>query len=224
LVIVGLGVAGFSVALLVLRPRTPEPDHVVPAAAVDAGQVLAVVPPVVSDAGSEDAGDAGLFDAEEPSEPEITSEGEEPETSEPEPKHGASPRHRPAPRPVSGALTLAESRTLLQEARNFLSAQRFDDARAVFERLVQSGKNRGPALVGLAKIAFQKQSYQEAVERAQAATKAGGGVEARVLLGDAYFRLEKFAEARKAYEAALKLDPENRTARQNLDLVERRGN
>jgi Flp pilus assembly protein TadD len=36
--------------------------------------------------------------------------------------------------------------------------------------------------------------------------------------------LERFAEARKAYEEALKLDPENRTARQNLDLVERRGN
>jgi cytochrome c-type biogenesis protein CcmH/NrfG len=44
-----------------------------------------------------------------------------------------------------------------------------------------------------------------------------------VVLGDAYFRLEKFAEARKAYEDAIKLDPENRTARQNLDLIQRRG-
>jgi len=60
------------------------------------------------------------------------------------------------------------------------------------------------------------------VDRARAASKAGGGVEARILLGDAYFRLEKFDEARKAYESALKLDPDNRTARQNLDLVQRR--
>jgi len=45
----------------------------------------------------------------------------------------------------------------------------------------------------------------------------GGRAEARVVLGDAYFRLEKFSEARKAYEEALKLDADNRTARQNLD-------
>jgi Flp pilus assembly protein TadD len=90
--------------------------------------------------------------------------------------------------------------------------------------VLQTGKNRGPALVGLAKIAFQKHTYQEAVDRAREAVRAGGGVEARVVLGDACFRLEKFAEARKAYQEALKLDPENRTARQNLDLIERRGN
>jgi eukaryotic-like serine/threonine-protein kinase len=217
LAIVGLVVAGFVGAVLVLRPRGSEHQNLVQAAETDAGQVAAV-----QDADAEDGGDAGLSDAEEPSEAQDTTENEEQATSEPGPKHGSNPRPRPA-RPA-GALSLAESRTLLQQGRNYMSAQRFDDAHAVFERLVQAGKNRGPALVGLAKIAFQKQSYQEAVEKARAATKAGGGAEARVLLGDAYFRLEKFAEARKAYEAALKLDPENRTARQNLDLVERRGN
>jgi cytochrome c-type biogenesis protein CcmH/NrfG len=121
-------------------------------------------------------------------------------------------------------LSQAESSKILQDAREFLRAQRFDEARSAFERLIHAGRSRGPALVGLAKIAFQKHDYQEAVARAREGARAGGGAEARVVLGDAYFRLEKFAEARKAYEDALKLDPDNRTARQNLDLVERRGN
>ncbi|MGB8294365.1 MAG: tetratricopeptide repeat protein, partial [Polyangia bacterium] len=84
------------------------------------------------------------------------------------------------------------------------------------------GKNRGAALVGLAKIAFQKHDYQEAVDRAREGARARGGAEARVVLGDAYFRLERYPEARQAYEDALKLDPDNRTARQNLNLVQRR--
>jgi eukaryotic-like serine/threonine-protein kinase len=214
----GLGVVGFVVALLVLRPRGQEQGPVVQAAEPDAS--VALLP--ASDAASQDSGEAGLPDAEEPNAAQETTEVEESEASEPEPRHEHSPRPKAA-RPSSGAVSQAESR-LLQEGRDYLSAQRFDDARAVFERLAQSSKSRGPALVGLAKIAFQKQAYKEAAERAREATKAGGGVEARVLLGDAYFRLEKFADARKAYEAALKLDPENRTARQNLELVERRGN
>jgi Flp pilus assembly protein TadD len=121
-------------------------------------------------------------------------------------------------------LSQAESRQLLLDGRELLRGQRFDEARAAFERLLHAGKSRGPALVGLAKIAFQQHEYQEAADRARESAQAGGGAEARVVLGDAYFRLEKFADARKAYEDALKLDPENRTARQNLDLLERRGN
>jgi TolA-binding protein len=219
--VVGVVLAGFFGGLLVLRTREPEKAKVVQAAERDAGVAVRAV----RDANAVDVDEAGPPDAEESTEIQETSEVEEPEaTSEPEPKHGPSARPKPA-RPVPGVLSQTESRALLQSARDNLSAQRFDDARAAFERLVQAGgKTRGPALLGLAKIAFQKQAYKEAVERANEATKAGGGIEARVLLGDAYFRLEKFAEARKAYEAALKLDPENRTARQNLDLVEHRGN
>jgi serine/threonine protein kinase len=165
-----------------------------------------------------DASDAGESDAEE-------SQGSaEPASAEDTRRREASPRPRSTRSSASAALAQAESSKILQEGRDFLRAQRFDEARAAFERLVQSGKSRGPALVGLAKIAFQKHDYQEAVDRAREGARAGGGAEARVVLGDAYFRLEKFAEARKAYEDALKLDPDNRTAQQNLDLVERRGN
>ena len=61
---------------------------------------------------------------------------------------------------------------------------------------------------------------KEAVERAKESARFGGGAEARVLLGDAYFKLERFDEAKKAYTDALKLDPNNRVAGQGLRLVE----
>jgi serine/threonine protein kinase len=171
------------------------------------------------------AADAAAEDAQGPSDAEAAEAGEsqtgaESAASDENPRRQASPRPKASHNPPSAALE--KDRKLLQDARDFLRAQRFDEAQAAFEQLVHSGKNRGPALVGLAKIAFQKHDYQEAVDRAREGARAGGGAEARVVLGDAYFRLERYPEARQAYEDALKLDPDNRTARQNLNLVQRR--
>jgi cytochrome c-type biogenesis protein CcmH/NrfG len=47
-------------------------------------------------------------------------------------------------------------------------------------------------------------------------------VRARVLLGDAHFRLNQFKEASKAYEDALKLDPANASAKSGLALATKR--
>jgi serine/threonine protein kinase len=108
----------------------------------------------------------------------------------------------------------------LREAQQLLHAQRYDDARAAFEKLLAAKQAKGAASAGLAKIAFQEKNYKLAVERAKESARSGGGAEARVLLGDAYFKLEKFEEAKKAYSEALKLDPNNRVAGQGLRLVE----
>ncbi len=194
-----------------------------PVPAADAGRAGSATVPVPAVTGqAEEAPDAQIpSDAEESDAGESQASAES-APSEENPKRQASPRARAARNVVSAAQE--KDRKLLQDARDFLRAQRFDEAQAAFEQLVHSDKNRGFALVGLAKIAFQKHDYQEAVNRAREGARAGGGAEARVVLGDAYFRLEKFSEARKAYEEALKLDAENRTARQNLDLIQRRGN
>jgi serine/threonine protein kinase len=110
----------------------------------------------------------------------------------------------------------------IHDAQQLLHAQRYDEARAAFEKLLVVKQAKGVALAGLAKIAFQEKDYKQAVERAKESARLGGGVEARVLLGDAYFKLEKFEEAKKAYTDALKLDPNNRVAGQGLRLVESR--
>ena len=116
---------------------------------------------------------------------------------------------------------------MLAEGERMLRAERFAEARGIFEKLAKSKRERGPALVGLAEISFQEKKYADAAHAAEQAAERGGGVKARVLLGDAHFRLAHYKEAAKAYEDALKIDPEQRErqerprARQQAD-VERR--
>jgi tetratricopeptide (TPR) repeat protein len=116
----------------------------------------------------------------------------------------------------------AESKKLLAEGERMLRAERFAEARAIFEKLTKSKRERGQALVGLAEIAFQEKKYADAARTAEMAADRGGGVKARVLLGDAHFRLARYKEAAKAYEDALKIDPANASAKSGLALANKR--
>ena len=86
----------------------------------------------------------------------------------------------------------------------------------------KSKSERGSALVGLAEISFQEKNYADAVRSATLAVDRGGGVKARVLLGDAHFRLSHYKEAAQAYGDALKLDPNNASAKTGLALATKR--
>ena len=116
----------------------------------------------------------------------------------------------------------AEAKKQLMDAERLLRAERFGEAREIFEKLSKSKRERGPALVGLAEISFQEKKYGEAARTAEKAAERGGGVKARVLLGDAHFRLARYKEAAKAYEDALKIDPANASAKSGLALATKR--
>jgi tetratricopeptide (TPR) repeat protein len=148
-----------------------------------------------------------------PPEPEA-----EPEPAE-APLRAASPTRSSRP----AALTPAGGRELIKKGRELVNAHRYDDAREAFNRVLQTARRRerGLALVGLAKIAFEEKRYDEAVQRAKEGDRAGGGVDAKVLLGDAYFKLEKYLDAKKAYTAALKLKPDDPSALLGLKATER---
>jgi tetratricopeptide (TPR) repeat protein len=132
------------------------------------------------------------------------------------------------PRATSGsakahaATRAAEGKRMLAEAEQLLRAQRFADARDVFTRLTGSKSTRGRALVALAEIAFQEKNYQETIRSAKLAAERGGGARARVLLGDAHFRLSHFQDAATAYAQALRIDPENPSAKSGLALASKR--
>jgi serine/threonine protein kinase/TolA-binding protein len=214
-----------ALALLVVRgARRTSGTTPVPSTPVVTVSTTAPLPTSAVEAGlPESPADASTDTMPAITEAPVESTVDEPAPEEPSRK---PPRVRPArPAPAVAGLSTNASRQILEEGRDFLRAQRYDEASAAFKRLIQPGsKTRGPAEVGLAKIAFQKKDYQEAANHAREGARFGGGVEARVVLGDAYFRLEKFEDARKAYTEALKLDPDNRTAKQNLSLIEHRGN
>ncbi|MBC8134097.1 MAG: tetratricopeptide repeat protein, partial [Deltaproteobacteria bacterium] len=119
-------------------------------------------------------------------------------------------------------LSAVDAKKMLTEGEQLLRAQRFAEAREVFTKLIKSKPTRGRALVALAEIAFQEKNYEETIRSAKLAADRGGGARARVLLGDAHFRLSHFQDAATAYGQALQLEPENPSAKSGLALASKR--
>ncbi|HEY0715444.1 MAG TPA: protein kinase, partial [Polyangia bacterium] len=141
----------------------------------------------------------------------------------PPPPETAPPAESAPVRPRSnGQLAATDRKRMLEEAKTLLWAQRFDEARAVYDKLLERKPRLPSALLGLAQVAFQENKYPEAAKRAQQSVGAGGGVEALLVLGDAHFRLAQYPEARKAYVKVLEIDPNHDVAKNSLKLVERR--
>jgi tetratricopeptide (TPR) repeat protein len=122
----------------------------------------------------------------------------------------------------SHAGAASDNKRLLEDGQRLFRAERFAEARTIFEKVAKSKRDRGQALVGLAEISFQEKNYSDVVRSASQAVDRGGGVRARVLLGDAYFRLNQYKDAAKAYGEALKLDPKNVSAKAGLAAASRR--
>ncbi len=203
------GLTGSVAPPVAVVPPTPIPTPVGPPSSTVVTNTLPTAtedPTPDKTAGSDgEAGDGKSIDHVEPD-------------TEPAPRTGGSGR-----RGGAGGSSAADNRKQLEEAQRLLRAQRFPEARAIFSRLTKSRRDRGAALVGLAEISFQEKHYDDAVHSAsRAAADRGGGVRARVLLGDAHFRLNQFKEAARAYENALKLDPQNPSARSGLALANKR--
>jgi serine/threonine protein kinase len=120
------------------------------------------------------------------------------------------------------AVALAARRRALEEGWTYLRAQRYEEARQAFSRLVDSRdarRERGSALLGLAKIAFQEQRYEEAARRARQAADGGAGVEAHLLGGDAFYKLGRWKDALDAYKRAKGVEPHNVRADRGIGLA-----
>ena len=76
------------------------------------------------------------------------------------------------------------------------------------------------AIAGLAEVAFERSRYTEALDYARrAAQQAPRSPRYLMLLGDAYFKLLRFADAQTAYEKALKIAPNNEVVRSRVERV-----
>jgi len=69
--------------------------------------------------------------------------------------------------------------------------------------------------------AFDRGDYPEALRRGREAIAAGGPLGGHLLAGDAYYRLERFPDALREYQAALAMDPANASIKRRRDLAEK---
>jgi serine/threonine protein kinase len=77
------------------------------------------------------------------------------------------------------------------------------------------------AILARGQTAFDHGDYPEAVRRGREAIAAGGALGGHLLVGDAYYRLERFPDALREYQAALALDPGNASIKRRRDLAEK---
>jgi hypothetical protein len=131
------------------------------------------------------------------------------------PNSGLEPANAP-PRPLTTPLRVGggnQARTAPPIAplnRHPPSAKALAAARAV---------PTGNQILDRAKSAFNKGDYPEAVRRGKEAIGAGAASGGHLLLGDAYYHLERYTDAAREYQATLALDPGNAQARRGRDLA-----
>ena len=87
-------------------------------------------------------------------------------------------------------------------------------------RSAAAGTAAAEGILTRGQAAFDRGDYPEAVRRGREAIAAGGVLRGHLLAGDAYYRLDRFPDALREYQAALALDPSNASIKRRRDLVE----
>jgi tetratricopeptide (TPR) repeat protein len=119
-------------------------------------------------------------------------------------------------------MSLSEARRLLKEARDAQLAGRFAQSEELYNRVRNAGQERAAAVTGLAEVAFQRGNFPDSVRLGQHAIVAGGGVPAKLVLGNSYFKLGKYDDAIAQYRAVLASDPNNTEATTFLAAAQKR--
>ncbi|MFL5319676.1 MAG: RDD family protein [Myxococcaceae bacterium] len=151
------------------------------------------------------------------------SDGDEQKAKDVEAKHAAAVKKRDADRETSLKNQLAANPDDEEAVDDLIglyhSTGRLTEAKAVYASWVD--KHPTPdELAGYGTWLYQNDFNEEAVTRLQAAIKAGDkDAETQAYLGFALSELGKKDEARKALKAALKLDPELDSVKDELDRL-----
>ncbi|HTM21615.1 MAG TPA: tetratricopeptide repeat protein [Kofleriaceae bacterium] len=156
--------------------------------------------------------------------------GKEPGGKEPGGKDGLTkppgvdgPTPRP-PEPTSGgpARSRKEATKLIDEARQHGAKLEWEAARALYQRVASSKYRRADGYVGLARVAFETRNLDDATKYAKKAMAAGATTGAWMILGHAYFKMGRYADALEQYEKVLKKNPGDKEALTNANLARRK--
>jgi tetratricopeptide (TPR) repeat protein len=110
---------------------------------------------------------------------------------------------------------------LARRGRKALAASKSSEAETLFEKALGFDRHNAMALIGLSDVFFNRGNYAKSVTYAEKAVKAAPRTAShRVKLGDAYFKVLRYRDARKAYAKAVDLGA--RDAQWRLDKVNKK--
>ncbi|MBI4508150.1 MAG: protein kinase, partial [Deltaproteobacteria bacterium] len=126
-----------------------------------------------------------------------------------------------AERPLGPPRDRREAETLLDDAQAAEAKMRWTQARGLYERVAKGKYSRARGLLGLANVAFQTKDTDTAILHAKSSLAAGGGDQARMLLGHALYKKGDYDDAIEQYQVILKRSPGNKEAQRALREAEK---
>jgi serine/threonine-protein kinase len=160
-------------------------------------------------------------DPDPPPPTRVSAPASDPQPSSPEPSQRvAAPVPRVAPAPQARSVTVASKR------RDGARARATPTAIATTTPAGSGAPDRplpGPspeAVLSRGQAAFDRGDFPEAIRRGREAITGGAALAGHLLVGDAYFRVERFADALREYDAALAADPTSAVARRRRDMAQ----
>jgi tetratricopeptide (TPR) repeat protein len=100
-----------------------------------------------------------------------------------------------------------EAKKLVADAKAKFKAADWEGSYEAYSRLGKSNYLKKDAQLGMAHSAWQMNQVDRTIKHAQAAVKAGAGVEALKMLGHAYFKKGNYQQALVYYDDILKNNP-----------------
>ncbi len=178
-----------------------------------------------ADAGaSTDAGaDSGAADAGAGEEPpaEVAATEPAPKPEPPKKKTQRKKQQRKKQQPKRGSGKSADA--LVKEARAAFSRGEMATATNLYQEALKVAPNDGDIYAGLGKVYFERANYRQAVQYQQKAVRySPGRMDYRVSLGQSFYRLGKYEQAITVWEGVLKKEPNNRFARQYIELAKKK--
>jgi tetratricopeptide (TPR) repeat protein len=129
--------------------------------------------------------------------------------------HGQSPAR---------AASRVTARRLVSEGKTLLRAGNLAQARERFLAAVRADPGHAPAVTALATVEFEEARYARTVELAKRALSMDRRqVAAQLLVGDAYYKLLRYDDARMAWQRVLELEPGNKRAARRIAMIAGRG-
>ena len=138
-----------------------------------------------------------------------------------DPRLRRAPPPKPAPAPVVARHEPPRPRTAPTNTTRAAAPRPAAPATRTSTNII-AGLEATEAILNRGQRAFDRGDYPEAVRRGREAVAAGAASAGHLLVGDAYYRLERYPDAVREYEAVLVVEPTNGPAKRRRLLAAQR--